>query len=333
MAADGPQDTFMARDDPAVAQPADRLATENAILALGIGLLILFLILVYFLLTLWFAHPLDSKTADPDAIKWFGTNWGFYITSETRLLLLIMVTGALGSFIHTATSFADFVGNQKLSGSWVWWYILRPFIGMTLAAMVYVTIRAGFVTAGGQTNTINLYGVVAMAGMVGMFAKQATDKLSEVFDTLFKTAPGGGDAQRKDGLDSPAPVISAVEPATLQATTTQTQVTIRGSGFTRSSVVRVRDSDRSTTFKNAHELSVTLLPEDLRTEGQLDLVVLTPPPGGGRSSIGMTIAASAGETQSNPHLAVEANDVDGCPLLVVNPTPDEGLPAARGGVS
>jgi hypothetical protein len=34
---------------------------------------------------------------------------------------------------------------------------------------------------------VNPYGMVALAGLVGMFTKQATDKLSEVFSTLFKT--------------------------------------------------------------------------------------------------------------------------------------------------
>ena len=34
---------------------------------------------------------------------------------------------------------------------------------------------------------MNLYGLTAISGLVGMFSKQATTKLSEVFTTLFKT--------------------------------------------------------------------------------------------------------------------------------------------------
>ena len=37
-----------------------------------------------------------------------------------------------------------------------------------------------------------------MAGLVGLFSKQATDKLNEVFSTLVKS---GGDDKRKDKLD------------------------------------------------------------------------------------------------------------------------------------
>ena len=34
-------------------------------------------------------------------------------------------------------------------------------------------------------NDINLYGIVAIAGLVGMFSKQAIEMLRKVFDDLF----------------------------------------------------------------------------------------------------------------------------------------------------
>ena len=36
-------------------------------------------------------------------------------------------------------------------------------------------------------NLDTLYGIVAVAGLIGMFSKQALYKLSELFDVLFKT--------------------------------------------------------------------------------------------------------------------------------------------------
>jgi hypothetical protein len=38
-----------------------------------------------------------------------------------------------------------------------------------------------------------------------MFSKQATDKLSEVFGTLFQTKTGAGDEKRKDSLENGKP--------------------------------------------------------------------------------------------------------------------------------
>lgn len=132
---------------------------------------------------------------------------------EVRLLLLVLFAGALGSYIHAATSFIDYVGNRKLSGNWVWWYLLRPFVGMTLALVFYFVVRGGFisVTAGGED--MNPFGIAALAGLVGMFSKQATDKLSEVFNTLFRAAKGEGDDKRKDSLvDLPPPGVIGVTP-------------------------------------------------------------------------------------------------------------------------
>jgi hypothetical protein len=39
-----------------------------------------------------------------------------------------------------------------------------------------------------------------LGGLVGLFSKQATDKLAEVFETLFRTEPGHGDDTREDSL-------------------------------------------------------------------------------------------------------------------------------------
>jgi hypothetical protein len=40
---------------------------------------------------------------------------------------------------------------------------------------------------GGTAGDLSPYGVAAVAGLAGLFSKQATDKLREVFETLFKT--------------------------------------------------------------------------------------------------------------------------------------------------
>lgn len=97
------------------------------------------------------------------------------------------IAGALGSYVHSATSFSDYVGNRKLVRSWAWWYTLRHFIGISLALVLYFVIRAGFFSPSAEVEATSPYRFAAIAGLVGMFSKQATDKLSELFDTLFKT--------------------------------------------------------------------------------------------------------------------------------------------------
>lgn len=105
-----------------------------------------------------------------------------------------------------ATSFATYVGNKSLVDSWYWWYVLRPFIGMALALVFYFAIRGGLLLVAGvaDTKSLNPYGIAAISGLVGMFSKQATDKLSDVFTTLFKTDQG--DKDRTNDLASMRPV-------------------------------------------------------------------------------------------------------------------------------
>ena len=126
--------------------------------------------------------------------------------TEARLLLIVMVTGALGSYVHAATSFATYVGNRRLVTSWAWWYALRPFLGAALALIFYFVVRGGLLSSGTAATEMSVYGISALSGLVGMFSKQATDKLREVFDTLFKTETGGGDDARADKLGANTPV-------------------------------------------------------------------------------------------------------------------------------
>jgi len=119
---------------------------------------------------------------------------------ETNLLVLVLLFGALGSFVHVARSFASFAGNRALMASWFWWYLLQPVAGMALALLFYVAIRGGLFAPGSYSGAVNSYGIAGVSGLTGMFSKQATDKLSELFGAMF---PAAADAQRKDKLSPP----------------------------------------------------------------------------------------------------------------------------------
>jgi hypothetical protein len=113
------------------------------------------------------------------------------INRELDLLLLVLLAGALGSFLHMAQSYSEYIGNRKLKSSWVWWYCLGPFIGAGLALVFYAAVRGGFMAIGAGSNVkaseMNPFGLVSVAALVGMFSKDATMKLGELFDTLFKS--------------------------------------------------------------------------------------------------------------------------------------------------
>lgn len=108
---------------------------------------------------------------------------------DGRFLLMAAVAGALGSCIHLASSFVDYAGKSGLTRQWGWWYLLRPGIGAALAVVIYFVIHAGLISGAGDaaTGSLNPYGVCGVAALSGMFSRQATEKLKEVFDHLCAT--------------------------------------------------------------------------------------------------------------------------------------------------
>jgi hypothetical protein len=197
-----------------------------------------------------------------------------------RLLLLVLLAGAIGSYIHASSSFVDYLGNRTLISSWVWWYLLRPFIGMMLALLFYFVFRGGFITAGvnqggeAAASFINPFGIAAMAGLVGMFSKVAADKLNEVFLTLFAPKAGQGDAKRGDKLIANiAPGVSAIAPNVGPAAG-GTAVTITGTDFLDGAGVNFGGVAASgVVFGDATRLTATTPPH---APGIVDVEVTNP---------------------------------------------------------
>ncbi len=194
--------------------------------------------LIYLLFKVFPTYPwpvVDEKTnALVGSLPIYFFRWSVSTSLEDRLLLLVIVAGALGSYIHSATSYADFRGNKQFNASWTLWYVLRPLIGVCLALVLYFATRGGLLLLiingadATKASSINPFGVAAIAGLTGMFSKTAADKLAEVFTTLFKSQ---GDQNRKDSLETlPPPVIKSIDPN--QGTAEGgTEFTITGSGF------------------------------------------------------------------------------------------------------
>ncbi len=264
--------------------PIPRRLAWSWTLLLGIYLVAWVILLAYLVLELWPTLETDLQ-GNPlkTEVSLFGGFISFGVTGETSLILLVMVAGAMGSYVHAATSFVTYVGNRRLTNSWVWWYILRTFVGIALSLIFYFVIRGGLLSAGAATGDLNPFGFAAISGLVGLCSKQATDKLVEVFDTLFKTKPGAGDDERVEKLVNPEPTITAIKPASVKAGIGEVSITVSGSGFVEESVVRLNGTDRTTNFETVTRLTAQLSAEDTSSPGSLKVTVFTPPPGGGSS--------------------------------------------------
>ncbi|MBM2845652.1 MAG: hypothetical protein HW407_964 [Bacteroidetes bacterium] len=107
--------------------------------------------------------------------------------SQRLIMSLVLAAGVLGRSLVGLTSLVWFRAHRRLFKSWTLWYFAQPLIAGMLAEVFYIVVRAGFLT---PNSTVNLYGVVAISGLVGMFTREAMDKLSDVFKTLFASKTG-----------------------------------------------------------------------------------------------------------------------------------------------
>jgi hypothetical protein len=61
-------------------------------------------------------------------------------------------------------------------------------------------------------------------------------------------------------------------------------VTVKGAGFVSGSAVRINGTSRETEFRNSSHLIAKLLPDDIAEQGELELTIFNPEPGGGVST-------------------------------------------------
>lgn len=258
-------------------------------LVLGVYFFSLAAMTFYLLVATWPVFDSNADAANSPAkygsFSVFGSN-PITVPSDLRLFFTVVVSGALGSLIHCITSFADYVGNQNLSRSWTWWLVLRTPTGVALALLFYLVLRGGLIVPslpnGSTADTahfLNPYGIAAISAMAGMFSKQATDKLREIFDTLFQTRDP---VSRADPLGGAAPVVLRCEPTKLGIGETPV-LNVFGHDFARDCKAFVNGNPRAAQWLSDTRLALTLLPEDTSAEGQLRLQIQNPGAGGSYS--------------------------------------------------
>jgi len=82
---------------------------------------------------------------------------------------------------------------------------------------------------------------------------------------------------------NPAPILSSISPDTKVAGDQSFVLTVNGSDFVSSSVVKVDGSSRTTTYVSANQLTAVITSADMATYGTLSITVFSPTPGGGTS--------------------------------------------------
>ena len=174
-------------------------------------------------------------------------------SAASGLMMLAFLSGVAGSFLHAAQSLSSYIGNATLKLSWMVWYVLRPWIGGVLGLAIYFVFRAGLV-GGGSVANVNPYGVVAVGLLGGWFSKTTTDKLQEVFETLFKTDE---DKKRKDKLfESDRPQLYNIFPAPIPLSIEN--LILVGANFKPGATVLINRDELDADFLSDTQLAVSL---------------------------------------------------------------------------
>ena len=107
--------------------------------------------------------------------------------------------------------------------------------------------------------------------------------------TVFNPAPGGGTSNAQSFtinlvINNPVPTTTGISPTTKAAGDSAFTLTVNGTNFLTSSVVRFAGTAKTTTYVSATQLTAAIPASDLTTAGTYNITVFTPTPGGGISN-------------------------------------------------
>ncbi|MGH1540165.1 MAG: hypothetical protein ACRBHB_07065 [Arenicella sp.] len=120
-----------------------------------------------------------------------------FFASSTSIELveayIAMMAAAVGSCVTTILAYIRHASNKRdFRVSYVPWYLARPAMGVLLGLIFYFVIKGGLIVlvepgeGGAKIESLNPWGVAGLGSLVGMFSKQAVEKLREVFNTMFQ---------------------------------------------------------------------------------------------------------------------------------------------------
>ncbi|HEY6247323.1 MAG TPA: IPT/TIG domain-containing protein [Pyrinomonadaceae bacterium] len=270
-----------------------------------------------------------KELPDPETIYFFQGRVQAQVYLETRLLLLVMLSGALGSLMHSLRSLYWYTGNRMMVWSWVAFYLLLPVTGAILAIIFYFVVRGGFFSSTAQFQNTSPFGFAALSALVGLFSPQATLKLKEIAETIF-AKPGEGTDNKPQETESqapptkPAPAITSLDTTSGKA---NDSIGITGTGFSEG--VGVKFGGVTAVVSASSDTSITVVvPDNPSATAPVEVQVT--------NSDGQSVTAAqkftyvAGADTSTPDEGT-TDELEGDDEIKSNTT-DEELPITEGGV-
>jgi hypothetical protein len=227
----------------------------------------------------------NEAMLDPECVSLLGLK--FPLWKQQRLLLLVLLAGLIGATFRGLGSVALYVGTRMMRASWLLQYYVQPVRGAILGLLFYLLFRGGLFSASAAFDTTDSVGFMALAGLVGLFEKEATKKLQQIASALFapheqnvERAPVGAESTTGTtpvvAPPAVAPVLTSVEPKELFAgDQTPATLSVHGANLAGATFSVSRDgmamSARQVEHVSDTLVQVTLQPADVATPGRLRL--------------------------------------------------------------
>lgn len=143
-----------------------------------------------------------TSSATTVHVRWIGPD--FAVGATTAALLLAAVAGAAGSMVHTIGLYSSRVGRRTFEGSYVWWYVLRPFSSVLLAVLFMAAVRAGQVGLGtDETKGATPMLAFLAGGLAGLFTDRVLQQLRALLGAT--SVERKASEQRVPGAAAPVP--------------------------------------------------------------------------------------------------------------------------------
>jgi hypothetical protein len=173
----------------------------------------------------------DLKVSAANATVTLGKAFNYICHQRTqdRLLLLVMLAGALGGTLHALRSLFYYIGMRMLRLSWLPMYLALPLTGASISTVFFLVFVGGFFSPqGGDGQSFFL--MVGVSALVGMFSPQAVEKLKKISEAILTSAPPAADSR-------PELILRSVEPAE-GPQAGKFEVVLAGSGFASGATVQ-----------------------------------------------------------------------------------------------
>lgn len=132
-------------------------------------------------------------------------------------LLVTMLAGAVGGCVSAMLAYLEHASEKKnFDSAYLPWYIARPLLGLLLGLVGFFVAKGGLLATVPETDgqDFNDYGLAGLGCMIGLFSKQAIEKLREIFQTIFVSrAQARGEVVERAARNLPPEVAAQVRKA------------------------------------------------------------------------------------------------------------------------